>query len=108
MLTKHDIDWFEAQYLVAPARADGPAGIAIAGRRVCRVPPALIATAGFDPLRDEGEQYAAALRAAGTPVDLRSLGSLTHAFATLFPLGGGSAVATTELISALRAHLSRV
>jgi hypothetical protein len=36
------------------------------------------------------------------------LGSLTHGFATLFPLGGGSAVATTELISALRAHLSRV
>jgi hypothetical protein len=39
---------------------------------------------------------------------LRSIGSLTHGFANLFPLGGGSAVATTELISALRAHLSRV
>ena len=34
--------------------------------------------------------------------------SLTHGFANLFPLGGGSAVATTELVSALRAHLSRV
>jgi acetyl esterase/lipase len=109
LLTKHDIEWFEAQYLgdsgvepndprVSPLLADSLAG----------VPPALIATAGFDPLRDEGEQYAAALRNAGVPVDLRSLGSLTHAFATLFPLGGGSALATTELISALRAHLSRV
>jgi acetyl esterase len=75
---------------------------------VSGLPPALIATAGFDPLRDEGDQYAAALRDAGTPVDLRSIGSLCHAFANLFPLGGGSAVATTELISALRAHLSRV
>jgi hypothetical protein len=36
------------------------------------------------------------------------MGSLTHAFANLFPLGGGCAVATTELVSALRAHLSRV
>ena len=72
------------------------------------LPPALIATAGFDPLRDEGEQYAAALHAAGTAVDLRSLGSLTHAFANFFPLGGGSATATAELVSALRAHLSRV
>jgi acetyl esterase len=36
------------------------------------------------------------------------MGSLTHAFANFFQLGGGSAVATTELISALRAHLSRV
>ena len=40
-------------------------------------------------------------------VDLRYLGSLTHGFANLFPLGGDSATATNELISALRAHLSR-
>ncbi len=109
LLTKHDMDWFEAQYLgdsdlepadprVSPLLADTLSGL----------PPALIATAGFDPLRDEGDRYAAALRDAGTPVDLRSSGSLTHGFASLFPLGGGSAVATTELISALRAHLSRV
>jgi acetyl esterase len=109
LLTKHDIDWFEKQYLgasdieptdprVSPLLADDLSGL----------PPALIATAGFDPLRDEGDRYAAALRAAGTPVDLRSTGSLTHGFASLFPLGGGSAVATTELVSALRAHFSRV
>jgi acetyl esterase len=109
LLTRADMDWFEAQYLggsgieptdprVSPLLADTLAGL----------PPTLIATAGFDPLRDEGNRYAAALRDAGTPVDLRSSGSLTHGFASLFPLGGGSAVATTELISALRAHLSRV
>ncbi|MGH3560420.1 MAG: alpha/beta hydrolase, partial [Mycobacterium sp.] len=72
------------------------------------LPPALIATAGFDPLRDEGERFAAALRAAGTVVDLRTMGSLTHLFIHFFPLGGDSAVAVTQLISALRAHLSRV
>jgi acetyl esterase/lipase len=109
LLTKADIDWFTEQYLggsgvdaadprVSPLLADSLTGL----------PPALIATAGFDPLRDEGNSYAAALRAAGTPVDSRSMGSLTHGFASLFPLGGGSALATTELISALRAHLSRV
>ncbi|MGB8790717.1 MAG: alpha/beta hydrolase [Mycobacterium sp.] len=109
VLTKRDIDWFDSQYLggsgveptdprVSPLLAESLSGL----------PPALIATAGFDPLRDEGEQYAAALQAAGTAVDLRSMGSLTHAFANFFQLGGGSAVATTELISALRAHLSRV
>ncbi|MFY9764016.1 MAG: alpha/beta hydrolase [Mycobacterium sp.] len=109
LLTKRYMDWFETQYLgdsdleptdprISPLLAESLSGL----------PPALIATAGFDPLRDEGDRYAAALRAAGTPVDLRSMGSLTHGFANLFPLGGGSAVATTELISALRAHLSRV
>jgi acetyl esterase len=109
LLTKADIDWFTDQYLggsgvdpadprVSPLFADSLAGL----------PPALIATAGFDPLRDEGNRYAAALHEAGTHVDLRSMRSLTHGFANLFPLGGGSALATTELISALRAHLSRV
>jgi acetyl esterase len=109
LLTKADMDWFEAQYVdgsgldpadprISPLLAESLSGL----------PPALIATAGFDPLRDEGDSYAAALTAAGTHVDLRSMGSLTHGFANLFPLGGGSALATTELISALRAHLSRV
>ncbi|OBI87343.1 alpha/beta hydrolase [Mycobacterium asiaticum] len=108
LLTKRDIDWFTAQYLrkseidltdpqVSPALAESLAGLA----------PALIAVAGFDPLRDEGQDYATALRAAGTAVDLRYLGSLTHGFANLFQLGGGSAAGTKELISALRAHLSR-
>ncbi len=109
LLTKHDMDWYTDQYVgtsdidpadprVSPLLADDLSGL----------PPALIAVAGFDPLRDEGERYAAALRAAGNVVDLRRMGSLTHAFANLFPLGGGSALATAELTSALRAHLSRV
>jgi acetyl esterase len=109
LLTKADIDWFNEQYL-------GGSGVDAADPRVsplladslAALPPALIVTAGFDPLRDEGDRYAAALSAAGTHVDLRSMRSLTHGFASLFPLGGGSALATTELISALRAHLSRV
>ncbi|HEX2284257.1 MAG TPA: alpha/beta hydrolase fold domain-containing protein, partial [Mycobacterium sp.] len=71
------------------------------------LPPALVLTGGFDPLRDEGNQYAEALRAAGVAVDHREFGSLIHGFVNLFPLGGGSASAITEVISALRAHLSR-
>jgi len=108
LLTRRDMEWFESQYLrrsgvdrsdtrVSPLLAESLSGLA----------PALIAVAGFDPLRDEGQRYAEALQAAGTAVDLRCLGSLTHGFTSLFPLGGASAVATSELISALRAHLSR-
>ncbi|HEX7322845.1 MAG TPA: alpha/beta hydrolase [Mycobacterium sp.] len=108
LLTKHDMDWFADQYVgrseldptdrrVSPLLADDLSGL----------PPALIAVAGFDPLRDEGQRYAAALRAAGNVVDLRTMRSLIHGFMSLSPLGGDSAIATTALISALRAHLSR-
>jgi len=109
LLTKRDMDWFQAQYLRGAGL--GPADPRISpllAESLSGLPPALIAVAGFDPLRDEGQSYAAALRAAGTAVDLRLMGSLTHGFASLFQLGGGCAAATTELISALRAHLSRV
>jgi acetyl esterase len=109
LLTRADIDWFNEQYLGgSDIDAADPRVSPLLADSLSDLPPALIATAGFDPLRDEGDSYAAALSAAGTPVDLRTLRSLTHGFASLFPLGGGSALATTELVSALRAHLSRV
>jgi acetyl esterase len=107
-LTKADIEWFNGHYLggsglspedprVAPLRTADLSGLS----------PALVLTAGFDPLRDEGTAYAEALTAAGVAVDLREYGSLTHGFANFFPLGGDSEVALTDLTSALRAHLSR-
>jgi acetyl esterase len=107
-LTKEDLHWCREKFLdgaevdaadprVSPLLADDLSGL----------PPALVLTGGFDPLRDEGNQYAEAMRAAGVSVDHRQFGSLVHGFASFFPLGGGSATATTEMISALRAHLAR-
>ena len=64
-------------------------------------------TAGFDPLRDEGEQYADKLRAAGVTVDARRMGPMTHAFLNMNALGGQVSRCNAEMISALRAHLAR-
>ena len=88
-------------------RRDRPAGIATAGRRPVGTTACAGADGRFDPLRDEGRQYANALRAAGVAVDYREFGSLIHGFLNFFPVGGGSAAATAESISALRAHLAR-
>jgi acetyl esterase len=107
-LRRWDMDFVHDNYLggsgieptdprVSPLLADDLAAL----------PPALLVTAGFDPLRDEGRQYAEALRAAGNTVDAREYGSMIHAFPNFFGLGGAAAAATYDIISALRAHLSR-
>jgi acetyl esterase len=107
-LTRHDMDWFTAQFLDgASVGADDPRVSPLLAADLSGLSPALVATAGFDPLRDEGRRYAEALRAAGTPVDYREYGSLVHGFANFFPLGGASATATADVISAARAHLTR-
>ena len=105
-LTAKDMEFFQRQYLrgsgldvanptISPLLAEDFSGL----------PPAIVVTAGFDPLRDEGEQYAGAMRDAGSVVDLRRMGSLIHGFANMSALGGGSALAVVEIISAIRAHL---
>jgi len=107
LLTKADMDWFEEAYLggsgvditdprVSPLLADDLTGLS----------RALVVTAGFDPLRDEGDRYAAKLRESGVAVDHRRMTSMIHAFLNLNVLGGGVSRANTEMISALRAHLA--
>jgi acetyl esterase len=80
MLTRDSMRWFIAHYLagkedavdwrVSPLRAPSVAGVA----------PTLVVTAGFDPLRDEGDAYARKLREAGVRVDTICYGGMIHGF----------------------------
>jgi acetyl esterase len=107
-LRKKDLQFCRQQFLDgAQVDAADPRVSPLLADEFSGLPPALVLTAGFDPLRDEGRQYADTMREAGVTVDYREFGSLVHGFANFFPLGGGSATAVAETISALRAHLVR-
>jgi acetyl esterase/lipase len=106
-LTKKDLHWLREKFLDgAQVDAADPRVSPLLAGDFSGLPPALVLTAGFDPLRDEGRQYADAMREAGVTVDYREFGSLVHGFANFFPLGGGSATSVAESISAMRAHLA--
>ena len=63
---------------------------------VTGLPPAYIASAGFDPIRDDGEAYAEKLRAGGVPVTLSLQADLPHAYLNFVGLGGRFAEAAAE------------
>jgi acetyl esterase len=107
LLTKHDMDWFQSLYLDGSGLDESDPMISpLLTQDVSGLSPALVVTAGFDPLRDEGDQYAARLREAGVAVDHRCLPSMIHGFLNLNVLGGGVARANAEMISAVRAHVT--
>ncbi|MDZ4741290.1 MAG: alpha/beta hydrolase [Alphaproteobacteria bacterium] len=66
------------------------------------LPPALIYTAGFDPLVDQGRDYAEALKIAGVPVLYRCYESLTHAFTAMSGTVPAARTAIFEIIADLR------
>ncbi len=107
-MSTRDMDWFRDNYLAgASIDVDDPRVSPLLAEDLSGLPPALVVTGGFDTLRDEGDRYADRLAAAGVAVDRRSYGSMVHGFANFFPVGGGSAVATADMVSAIKAHLSR-
>jgi acetyl esterase len=105
MLTRDSMRWFFDQYLgsgdhaadwrVSPLRAKSLAGL----------PPALIVTAGFDPLRDEGEAYAKALGAAGVRADYSCYGGMVHGFVPMGRLIDTAHRAVSHIAASLREAL---
>src|SRR5881409_2539923 len=80
LLTREGMRWFIAHYLTAEAEAADWRASPLRAQSLAGLPPALIVTAGFDPLRDEGEAYARRLRDAGVRVDYACYGGMLHGF----------------------------
>ncbi len=105
LLTRNDMEWFEGHYLPDGCDHDDPRVSIMRAPDVSNLPPAYVATAGFDPLRDEGEEYALRMRAEGVRVALRRHPRLTHLFANITPVSRSARAAMLEAAGALRMGL---
>ena len=84
LLTAADMAWFVGHYVKDPAALASPKLLPMRAASLAGLPPALVITAEYDPLRDEGNAYAAKLIAAGVPVEARSYRGTIHGFYTFF------------------------
>jgi acetyl esterase/lipase len=101
-LTRTTLDWFAGHYLgpgdspadprLSPLRAKDLSGLA----------PAVVVTAGFDPLLDQGEAYARRLKEAGVPTVYRCYDSLAHAFTAFTGAVPGADTACREVAGLVR------
>lgn len=105
-LTTMDIVEFERCYVPDPSRITEPLASVLLAPDLSGLPPAYVVTAGFDPLRDEGEDYARRLHEEGVRVALRRHPGLIHTFANMTSFSRAARTAMSEVAGALRMGLA--
>lgn len=107
MLTREAMRYYWRTYQPDESQADDPRACPIRASSHAGLPPALIITAEFDPLRDEGRAYADRLRAAGTPVEYHEYPGVVHGFFSSAGVIDRGKEALQEAAAALREAFSR-
>jgi acetyl esterase len=105
-LTDDDMTWFLDHYCPDLDQRRDPRVSVLLAEDLRGLPPAYVATAGFDPLRDEGNAFADRLREAGVPVVKRQHDDLIHGFVSFLNLGVRFREAVSEAAGALRTGLA--
>ena len=105
-LTREEMHWFRDHYLNDHADRADPRASPILTEDLTGLAPAHVVTCGFDPLRDEGEAYAARLREAGVPTTLQRESDLVHGFVNAAGLGGRAAQAAAAIAAAIGTALA--
>ena len=104
-LTDPFMDFAEASYVPDVARRRDPVASPLRAPDLSGLAPAVVITAGFDPLRDEGDEYAAALAAAGVPLEHWCEDAMTHGYTSFTGAGRSTAAAVARVAAAVRRHL---
>jgi acetyl esterase len=103
-LTRDDMIWFAEAYTHDPEERKNPLVSPLLQDDLHGLPPAHVVTCGYDPLRDEGQEYAKRLRQAGVPVTEVCYEDQIHGFIAL----GGVIPAASGAIEAAAAQLRDV
>jgi acetyl esterase len=103
LLTHSVIRWFRDHYLTGAADVHDWRASPARASSLIGLPPAYVLTAGADPLRDEGDEYAERLKQAGVAVTYRHFPGQFHGFFTMGKLLQQANVAVTEIGAWLRA-----
>ena len=103
-LEVRDMEWFFSHYVASPGDVDDWRMSPAAAASHAGVAPALVQTAEYDPLRDQGEAYGEQLRAAGVPVRVTRYAGMVHGFLNMDVLDAYRA-AVDEAASELRSAL---
>ena len=102
VLTREGMRWFWRHYLVREEQGQEPLASPLRAPSLAGLPPALVITAACDPLRDEGEAYAARLRDAGVPVTLTRYDGMFHGFIRMTRFLDKARAAVDEVAGSLR------
>jgi acetyl esterase len=105
-LTEEFMDQVTDWYVADPAQRSDPRVSPLLAEIPVDLAPAYVATAGFDPLRDEGEAYARRLADAGVAVELRRFPDQIHGFLNIVGAGRSSRAAVVEVAAALARGLA--
>ncbi|MGI9324232.1 MAG: alpha/beta hydrolase [Pseudomonadales bacterium] len=105
-LTTRAMQWFWDHYVPEPARRKEAYAAPLQAENLANLPPALVQTAEFDPLRDEGEAYVARLRTAGNQVSHSRYDGLVHGFFGMQDAVAAARPAMAEALAALRGALN--
>jgi acetyl esterase len=102
LFNRHSVAWYRQHYLADPADAADPLASPLRAESLAGLPPALVITAEYDPLRDQGEAYARRLSDEGVPVELSRYAGMAHGFFTMAGTHPASRSAISQSAARLR------